>query len=131
VYFAGENQSNAHRENPYNMRAVNQYNHQIELLMCDLSRSGKSAYTTTGTRLNVAATEMGRVYDKLYTSFSGAVNRNSSDDGSRESSYLEKSEVCGLELLSSNYEDDNDNEEHDDLDSIEEEGVYIPPCKCV
>jgi hypothetical protein len=69
---------------------------------------------------------MGRVYDKLYTSFSGAVNRNSSDDSLRESSYLEKSEVCGLELLSSNYDDDNDNEEHDDLDSIEEEGVYIP-----
>jgi hypothetical protein len=70
---------------------------------------------------------MGFVYDKLYTSFSGAVDRDSPDDGSRESSYLEKSEVCGLELLSSNYDDDNDNEEHDDLDSIEEEGVYIPP----
>jgi hypothetical protein len=29
---------------------LHQYNHQIELLMCDLSRSGKPAYTTTGTR---------------------------------------------------------------------------------
>jgi hypothetical protein len=102
VYFASEKHHIAQLKTPYNRNPVNQYNHQIELLMCDLSRSGKSAYTTTGIRLKVAATEMGRAYDKLYTSFSGAVNRNSSDDGSRESSYLEKSEVCGLKLLSSN-----------------------------
>jgi len=101
---------------------LKQYNHQIDLLVLDLKRNGNSPYTTTGIRLKTAATEQGIVYDSSCTAFSGAVNHYKSVDGSSESSNPKRSSGCGLELLSS----DDDGEE-EDVGSHEEVCGFIPP----
>jgi hypothetical protein len=53
---------------------LNQYNRQIQLLDLNLKRTGRcSALTTTGERLKDVVTKHGILYNKSYTSFSGAV----------------------------------------------------------
>jgi hypothetical protein len=101
---------------------LKQYNRQIDLLVLDLKRNGKSPYTTTGIRLKTAATEQGIAYDSSFTTYSGAVNNYTSVDGSQESSTRKKSTGCGLELLAS---DDDGQEE--DVGSDEEACGFIPP----
>jgi len=77
---------------------LNQYNRQIESLKLDLKRTGSgSALTTTGERLKDVVTTHGILYDKSYTTFSGAVSDRN---------------LCGLEILLQ--ESDNDSDDNGD-----------------